>query len=377
MQFHTASRSILAALLAIFAAVAQADEPSCAVPSSVDDGWQSKDIAKAGFDAARLCALLARATSGEANLHGIIVERQGHLVAETYRDGPDRGVYGLISWPAKFGPTVVHDTRSVSKSIVSLLLGIAREQGKLTNLAAPVLDFYPELADVATSERKAVTLQHLLTMTGGLEWSESGGIPNDETSLFWKSSHARYVLERAQVAAPGSRFNYNSGGTAVLADLLVRETKVPLRDFARTNLFEPLGIVDWEWVGDVHSRPLAFTGVRMRPRDMTKIGRMVLDHGQWRGRQIVPAAWIDESMLPRTKTDFDGLQYGYQWWLGSADWHGREVRWSAAFGNGAQRIFVVPELDMTVVITAGAYGDVATARYVNALLRDIVGTVRQ
>jgi CubicO group peptidase (beta-lactamase class C family) len=82
-------------------------------------------------------------------------------------------------------------------------------------------------------------------------------------------------------------------------------------------------------------------------------------------------------MSPRTRTEFDRLQYGYQWWLGSAEWQGREIRWSAAFGNGAQRIFVVPELDMTVVITAGAYGDVATARYVNALLRDIVETVRQ
>ncbi len=82
-------------------------------------------------------------------------------------------------------------------------------------------------------------------------------------------------------------------------------------------------------------------------------------------------------MLPRATADVDGLQYGYQWWLGTADWQGKAVRWSAAFGNGAQRIFVVPELDMTVVITAGAYEDVATARYVNSVLRDIVATVRQ
>lgn len=82
-------------------------------------------------------------------------------------------------------------------------------------------------------------------------------------------------------------------------------------------------------------------------------------------------------MLPRATADVDGLQYGYQWWLGTADWQGKAVRWSAAFGNGAQRIFVVPELDMTVVITAGAHEHVATARYVNSVLRDIVATVRQ
>ncbi len=368
---------LLVMLLMSLRAGAHASEPSCATPASINDGWKSVDMASADFDAPRLCGSLERATNGEFNLHGIVIERHGRLVAERYRNGPDKGVYSLFSRETQFGPTVAHDARSASKSVLSLLLGIAITQGKIASVAVPVADFYPEFPELATPGHKAITLQHLLTMTSGLEWSESGGIPNDETSLFWKSSPYAYLFARTQVAPPGAKFNYNSGGTAVLADIVVRASRMPLRDFARSHLFEPLGIVDWEWVGDVHGRPMVFNGLRMRPRDMAKIGRMVADRGQWQGLQVVSAAWIDESMRSRAATEFDGLQYGYQWWLGSVDWHGKKVRWSAGFGNGAQRIFVVPELDMTVAITAGAYENMQAARYVNKLLQEIVDSVRK
>jgi CubicO group peptidase (beta-lactamase class C family) len=94
----------------------------------------------------------------------------------------------------------------------------------------------------------------------------------------------------------------------------------------------------------------------MRPRDLAKIGRMVLAHGQWQGRQIVPSDWVTESLRPHIGTG-DGLHYGYQWWTGTVDWEGKKLAWSAGFGNGGQRLFVVPDLDLTVVITAGAYND--------------------
>ncbi len=377
MRLRSASVCCLIVLLVVLSASVQAAGSACAKPAILNDGWQSVDVAASGFDESRLCALLARATNGEVNLHGMVIERRGRLVAERYRNGQDKGVYSLFSRDTSFDATVAHDTRSISKSVLSLLLGVAIAQGKIASVTAPVLDFYPESADLATPERKAITLQHLLTMTSGLDWSESGGIPNDETRLFWKSSHARYLLERPSVAVLGSVFNYNSGGTAVLADILMRATKMPLRDFARINLFEPLGITDWEWVGDVHGRPLAFTGLRLRPRDMLKIARLVADRGQWQGRQVVPVEWIGASMQPRVSADFGGLKYGYQWWMGSVDWQGKKLRWSGGFGNGAQRIFVVPDLDMTVAITAGAYDNAQAASYVNALLQEVVSTVQQ
>jgi CubicO group peptidase (beta-lactamase class C family) len=216
-------------------------------------------------------------------------------------------------------------------------------------------------------------------MSSGLEWNESitsyGTLANDETRLYWDWKPYRYVLSRPIVAKPGTQFNYNGGGTAVLADIVVRVTGTPLRDFARTALFEPLGIREWEWVADPWRRPLAFAGLRMRPRDLAKIGRLMLARGEWQGRQVVPADWVAESLRPHIATG-DGLGYGYQWWTGAVDWEGKSLAWSAAFGNGGQRLFVVPELDLTVVITAGAYNDPQIRRTVTEIFRQIVAAAR-
>lgn len=371
------SRWFITLQLLLLPLFGQTPESHHAAPLIIGDGWEREEPATAGFDAARLRMLIDKLMDEETNIHSILVERHGRLVAEQYRRGMDKSVYSLFAHTQTFGPMVMHDTRSVGKSVVSLLIGIAKHQGKIGNLTTPAIDFYPEYADLATTECKAITLEHLLTMSSGYAWNEGGSGPDDEHRLYWKWSPYRYVLSRPIVASPGSRFNYNSGGTAVLADILTRATQTPLKEFARKFLFEPLGISDWEWVADLHGRPLAFTGLRMRPRDMAKIGRMVVDHGRWRGQQIVPADWITTSLQPRTSTGYPGLQYGYQWWTGTVEWQGKKLAWGAAFGNGGQRLFVVPDLDMTVVITAGAYDDPKIAPRVNALFKDIISTVQK
>ncbi len=357
----------------------RAETVDCAAPANIADGWETAGLVASSFDAPALCASLSRVATGGANIHSVLVERRGRLVAELYKRGTDRSIYSLFASDVSFGPTDAHDLRSVSKSVIGLLVGIVMQQGKLPGVATSVLDFYPEFADLRTAPRDAITLEHLLTMTSGLEWHESitsyGGLGNDETRLYWDWAPTRFVLSRPIAAPPGSQFNYNGGGTAVLADILVRATKQPLRDLARASLFAPLGIEDWEWVGDPYRRPLAFAGLRMRPRDLLKVGRMLLDHGQWHGRQIVPAEWVAQSLQPRVATD-RGLHYGYQWWAGSLDRQGRELNWSGGFGNGRQRLFVVPDLDVAVVITAGDYNDPAIVGTVNQLFEQIIAAVR-
>jgi CubicO group peptidase (beta-lactamase class C family) len=286
-------------------------------------------------------------------------------------------VNSLFAHTRDFGPAVRHDTRSVGKSVIGLLVGVAQAQGKLQGLETPVLDLYPEYPELATPQRRAITLEHLLSMSSGLQWHEGGEGVDDEHKLMWKWTPAYHFLSRNVAAAPGRTFNYNSGGALVLADILTRATGMPWREYARAALFEPLGITDVEWVGDFLGRPMAYTGLRLCPRDMAKLGRLVLNHGQWQGKQIVPAAWIDASLLPRLDTGFDHLQYGFFWWTGSVTWQGRNLHWAAAFGNGGQRIFVVPDLDLCVVVTAGAYGELPVARRVNQLLQDIVATIHR
>jgi CubicO group peptidase (beta-lactamase class C family) len=370
---------LLIVIAAALPFAARATDTPCAVPAIIDDGWGVESLSRSGFDMERFCMIVANLASREQNLHSLIVERHGRIVAELYRSGKDQSPYRPFSLHREFGPTVLHDTRSVGKSVVSLLLGIASRQGKIGALTTPALDFYPEYADLVTPQRKAVTLEHLLTMSSGLEWDEGAGFPDDEIRLLWKWAPYRYVLSRPMVALPGTKFNYNSGGTAVLADILSRATGSTFKDYARVNLFEPLGIVDWEWVSDLHGRTRVYDGLRMRPRDMAKIGRMVADQGKWQGQQIVPAEWIAASLRPRIDTGFGSVQYGYQWWTDTVNWHGRKLSWSAAFGRGSQRVFVVPDLDMTVVITAGTYDeDLRTAAHrVDALFLEIVSTVRE
>lgn len=354
---------------------AQAASTRSGVPTIVADGWEWAEAAESGFDAPALQARLAAMMDGTVNLHSVIVERHGRLVAERYRRGKDKSVYSLFAHDEDFGPTTLHDTRSVGKSVLSLLLGIARAQGKLGELSTPAISFYSEWGDLATPACRAITLADFLTMSSGLAWQEGGPGRDDEHRLFWAWTPSRYVFARPVAAPAGRTWTYNSGGVAVLADILARTTHQSLKDYARTRLFEPLGITHWEWVADLHGRPMAFTGLRLRPRDMAKLGRLVLNHGQWRGRQLIPADWIAASLEPRIATGIADFEYGYLWWLGPLSWRGRPVRWAAAFGNGGQRIFVVPELDLTVVITAGAYGDPHIASQVYLAFRGLVSTV--
>lgn len=345
------------------------------VPLSLHDGWESVEAGAAGFDAPQLQRVLAQMLNGDLNLHGVLIERKGRLVAECYRQGKDRRVNSLFSHTRTFGPEVLHDARSVGKSVIGLLVGIAIERGKVKGVHMPLLEGFPEDAFLATPDRRAITLEHLLTMSSGMDWQEGGEGRDDEHRMMWAWSPSGYVLRRPLRSAPGIVFTYNSGGTAVLGELLSRTTGMRWTDFARTALFEPLGITHWEWVGDLWGRPMAYTGLRLRPRDMAKLGRLVLNRGRWQGQQIVPEAWIDASLQPRLETGFEGTRYGYHWWTGECVAQGRTHAWAAAFGNGGQRIYVVPDLDMTLVITAGEYDHRAAAKRIQSFFRAIVSTV--
>lgn len=346
-----------------------------AIPIITDDGWEKEDLDKAGFNSANFYKFFEELINEENNIHSLIVERHGKLVAELYQKGTDKKVNNLFSQEIDFSPSVLHDTRSVGKSIISLLVGIAKQQDKINSLQTPVIDFYPEYGDLATPGLKLITLEHLLTMSSGFEWNEGGEGANDEHRLMWKWSPYYYVLSRPVKSPPGQQFNYNSGGTALLADIVTKTTNISWEEYANKFLFEPLKIKELEWVQDFHGRPMAYTGLRMLPRDMAKIGRLVLNNGKWQGKQIVSQDWIEQSLKPRLTTGFDNIEYGYQWWVGTLEWKGKYLQWGAAFGNGSQRLFVVPALDITIVITAGDYDDIKVARRVNRFFKDIISTV--
>jgi CubicO group peptidase (beta-lactamase class C family) len=371
--------SALLATLILYAKFAVAGTPPCDSPRAGADGWAVEASAgDAGFDAPRLCEILQGFANAHVNFHSLLIERHGRLVAEVYRRGKNPSLYSVIAPTTDFDATTRHDLRSVTKSIVSLLWGIAQGQRSTPPMDTPVLDLLPALENLKADGREAITIADLFTMSSGLDWREWGGygLTNPETGLYWRSSQARYLFARPMVAAAGERFNYNGGGTAVLAQILAQRINMPLPEYARKYLFEPLGITDVEWMNDMRGRPVAFAGLRMRPRDLARIGRMILAHGQWQGRQIVPAAWLQDSTRGHIDAEL-GLRYGYFWWVGQTNVRGSTYDWSAGIGNGGQRLFLLPALDIVIVITAGEYNNFAIQSEDMQLFDRIIATVRE
>jgi CubicO group peptidase (beta-lactamase class C family) len=316
--------------------------------------------------------------AADADLHSVLVWQGGRLLLEHYRRSKDKPVGDWFTREVTFGPDVLHDLRSITKSVVALLVGQAVARGQI-DLATPVLDFYPALADLRRDGREGIRLSHLLDMASGLAWSETastyGSSANDETRLWWDASPARYILDRPLVAAPGTLWNYNGGHTVLLAEILVKRSGRSLHDLVRTDLFEPLGIAHWEWRTGDHGQPLAYAGLRVTPPDLLRLGRLLLAGGTWQGRQILPAAWVAATLRPSLVVGKGPLRYGLHWWAGQVQHAGRSLPWIAGLGNGGQRLVIVPELDLAVVFTAGAYNSEQIGPIEGALFRQIVASV--
>ena len=345
---------------------------------AIDDGVKVAEPSTLGFDADALRSTMAHVRDGATNVHSVLVMRHGRLAAELYRSGSDRSIYSLWGSRRSFGPSDRHDMRSVSKSVVSLLYGILLARGEAPDIDVSVPSLFPDCPELDDPARRAIRIRHLLTMSAGLDWMEPSPVrrasSSDEIGLVYRSCAYRYVFARDIVAAPGAAFTYNGGLTEVIAEIVARSAKRPLRDIARDELFAPLGIVDWEWTGNLYGDPIAAAGLRLAPRDLMKIGAMVLAGGRWQGRQVVPADWIAESTKAGLATPPLG-GYGYQWWTMTTQRKDRPVNVVAAIGNGGQRLFLAPDLDLALVTTAGDYNDPAINAPLKAILGEVVRSV--
>jgi len=332
----------------------------CGVPVARDDGWPVASIDDDTLiDRGALCTMADRlAASSTTNVHALLVARHGKLVFERYFRGSDE-IFSRPVGNVAFDRDTLHDMKSVSKSVASLVLGIAIDRGLIGSNNEPIFSFFPELSDLRSSDKERIQLVHALTMSMGLQWVEAtpatGDYNNDEARMHMARDPCRYVLGLAVTAPAGQEFFYNTGALTLVSAIIRKATRRPLDEFAREVLFEPLGITGEEWMrvkGDTD----AGGGLRLRPRDMAKIGQLILAGGRWNDRQVVSRGWIETSTAPKIEAT-GGLFYGYLWWLGRSLLSGREIQWIMAAGRGLQTIRVVPELDLVVVITAGYYQD--------------------
>ncbi len=305
--------------------------------------------------------LMAGMESGHLRgAHAVLAARRGQTVLETYFTGPDEHMGDALGTIAH-GPGTLHDLRSVTKSLVGLLYGIALDRGLVPGLDVPIIAAFPEYPDlIAQPERQRITVRHALDMTMGLEWDES--LPysdprNSEIMMEMAPDRYRFALDRPIVEPPGQNWIYSGGAVALTGALIERGTGRPITDFAREVLFDPMGIYEFAWWRGADGVISTAAGLRLRARDLLRIGNMLLAGGRHGGRQIVPRHWIEASFTPSSQTSF-GLAYSRLWYLGESPVpaFGRRLGWAAGFGYGGQRLWVMPEADLAVVTFCGEYG---------------------
>jgi CubicO group peptidase (beta-lactamase class C family) len=265
----------------------------------------------------------------QLKVHSLLIIRNGYIIAETYFPPYRRHTQ--------------HQIYSVTKSFISALVGIAIEQGFIDGIDDRVLDIFPQREFAHLDERKAsLTLEHLLTMTTGLDWEE--GLPTYQ-EMGRTEDWVRYVLDKPVTAEPGQQFNYCSGCSHVMSAIIQETSGMGTLEFAEKHLFAPLGIYNVDWEPDSSGIPNGGWGLQMTPRDMAKLGYLYLNDGVWDGQQIIPAEWVRTSVTEAIQVDEDWV-YGYQWWVNPSSGA------YAAIGLAGQLVYVIPELDTMVVFTA-------------------------
>jgi CubicO group peptidase (beta-lactamase class C family) len=256
-------------------AVPQPTPSPTAMPYWPARDWRTSTPEQQGMDSELLAQMMEQIQSKQINLHSLIIVRHGYIVTETYFQ------------PYEADNQV--EIYSITKSIVSALVGIAIQQGSIDSVNHKVLDYFPDLEVANNDARKqAITLEHLLTMSSGLEWSDD--VNNGEMDQ--SQDTVKYVLDRPMAATPGQVFVYNSGAPTILTAILRKTTgKSPL-EFAQANLLGPLGISDIRWKTYQNGLEVGGAGIQLTPRDMAKLGYLYLRGGLWEGKQIVPATAI-------------------------------------------------------------------------------------
>ena len=315
------------------------------VPENTSDGWETAALVEEGVEPKKIDEMMHEIIRRNSrNIHSIVLIKNGRLILEEYFYGYDRDTKHFLA--------------SVSKSVTSLIVGIVIDKNFATGVETKAYEFFPSYKGTKWIDQKyPISLKHMLTMSAGLDWdaiSYSRTDPRQTTHQMYDSSDpVKFVLERNAIDTPGEKFNYNSGLTILLGEAVRNTSGMYIDEFSGKFLFSPLGISDYHWDKFPDGTIQTDGGLHLRPRDMAKIGYMMLKKGSWQGQQIISREWVEES----TKTHINGLGlgYGYQWWRGKTRINNQTINVLYASGHGGQKIFIIPQLDLVAVFTSKVF----------------------
>ena len=302
-----------------------------------EQGMDSKELAKlVDFGTRRILA--APGVTLSSMLDSLLVVRHGKIVVEAYY--------------APYATGIPHTINSVTKAVISTLTAIAWKDRLLDSPNHRVLDFFDRRSIATVDDRReAITVQSLLDMTSGIEWTEPlNGRPDSLVEWERSPDWVKFILDRPMSSAPGDAFNYNSGNTHLLSAIITKLTGMSALEYAKAKLFGPLGIDDVSWQHDPQGISNGGYGLYLHPRDMAKVGYLYLHNGAWEGKQLVPPAWIDKVSHATVKmTPLEsGLRYSNLFWA----FPDKHVY--MAVGYHRQVIMVFPDLDIVAVTTGRA-----------------------
>ena len=301
-------------------------------PTWPGDEWPTSTPEEQGIDSAWLAEMFTLIAEDEIDIDSVLVLRNGHVVLDAYIAPADSDIR--------------HHVASVSKSFTATLVGIAIGQGLIPDVETPLMDLFPGYESAEPDPlRDTATLEDLLTMSVG--WNCRDSYLHNYRGLeeLWACADwVQFMLDLPMIHDPGTEFEYCNGGSHLLAAAVEIAAEQPIAEFADENLFEPLGITDYEWATVPSGRVLGYAGLRINPRDMARLGYLYLHDGVWNGEQIVPADFIAAARTPHIEANTLASDYGYQWWI--------EDNTYMALGYGGQYILVSPEHDLIAVFTS-------------------------
>ena len=339
-------------------------------------GWPTSSPAESGLSDARLRSLDAAVRSGEFKKIGsVLIARHGKLAYEGYFDANGDG-----------DAATLRNTRSATKSITDVLIGIAIDEHKLSGVDARIMALLPERARRIQNpdpRKAAITVEDFLTMSSPLEcddWNDASR--GNEERMYLVEDWAQFILDLPirgrmhageELEAPpyGRYFSYCTGGVFTLSEVLEKATGTRTDRYALEKLFRPLGIPNVQWVYSPMNIPQTGGGLGLTSRDLLKIAQLYLDGGQWQGKRIVSEEWVRKSTRPHARID-ETTEYGYLWWLKS--FKSGEKSYPAFFmsGNGGNKVVAIPALDMAVVITSTNYNTHGMHEQTEKILADYV-----
>jgi len=336
------------------------------------DGWVSTSPAAIGLSAGKLVEMES-AIRGEQfkKITSVVIARRGKLAYEGYFGGTDA--------------STLMETRSATKSITSMLVGIAIDQKSLAGVNTPILPFFRDKQPLQNPDarKEKITAEDFLTMSSLLECDDWNDFSRgNEERMYLIEDWAKFALDlpikgfapwvtKPKDSPYGRSFSYCTAGAFLLGQVVERSVKMPVQEFAQKNLFDPLGIEKADWKFSPLGEAQTGGGLALRSRDLLKLGQLYANGGVWNGKRVVSESWVKVSTEPHVRID-DQTLYGYLWWLKS--FKAGEQAHPAYFmsGNGGNKVVVLPDLDMVVVITSTNYNSKGMHEQTEKLLTDYV-----